>query len=399
MAESVEAWLADLAESSTTLAESSTSLDRHAGSTTGTETTDIEGLLAEVLADIVRVERVSAESRFFDDLGADSLVMAHFCARVRKRGDLPSVSMKDIYRHPTIKSLAAAIGNVAPTLPSAPSVSPSVQVIMPSSRAWIVICGTLRLLVFVAYSYGAAVVFERGYEWISAASGLLDVYLRSVVFGAVSFVGLCALPIVAKWLLIGQWKPQQIRVWSLAYVRFWIVKTLVRSNPLLLLIGGRSRTSSTSPLYTLYLRALGAKIGRGVAIFSRNMPVCTDLLTIGDGTVIRKDSFFSCYRAHAGMIQTGAVTLGKDVFVGEITVLDIETSMGDGAQLGHASSLHPGQAVPAGERWHGSPAQRTEVDYRAVDPMPCGTLRRTVYGVTQLLNMLVVYLPLAIGGW
>ena len=112
-----------------------------------------------------------------------------------------------------------------------------------------------------------------------------------------------------------------------------------------------------SPLYSLYLRALGAKVGRGVAIFSRHVPVCTDLLTIGDGTVIRKDSFLTCYRAHAGVIQTGPVTLGKDVFVGEMTVLDIETSMGDGAQLGHSSSLHAGQAVPAGERWHGSPAQ------------------------------------------
>ena len=90
------------------------------------------------------------------------------------------------------------------------------------------------------------------------------------------------------------------------------------------------------------------------------MPVCTDLLTIGDGTVIRKDSFFTGYRAHAGVIQTGPVTLGRDVLVGEVTVLDIGTSMGDGAQLGHASSLHAGQAVPAGERWHGSPAQPTD---------------------------------------
>ena len=62
-----------------------------------------------------------------------------------------------------------------------------------------------------------------------------------------------------------------------------------------------------------------------------------------------------------------------DVFVGEKTVLDIGTSMGDGAQLGHASSLHSGQAVPAGERWHGSPAERTDVDYRTVAPAPCST--------------------------
>ena len=41
--------------------------------------------LAEVLAGVVKVDEVSVDSHFFDDLGADSLVMAQFCARVRKR--------------------------------------------------------------------------------------------------------------------------------------------------------------------------------------------------------------------------------------------------------------------------------------------------------------------------
>ena len=55
------------------------------------------------------VERVSVDSNFFDDLGADSMVMARFCARVRKRPELPAVSIKDIYQHRTIKSLATAL--------------------------------------------------------------------------------------------------------------------------------------------------------------------------------------------------------------------------------------------------------------------------------------------------
>src|SRR6185369_17763735 len=76
--------------------------------------TRAEGMFAQVLADVAGVDRLSVESHFFDELGADSLVMAKFCARVRKRGDLPSVSMKDIYRHPTIRSLAAALADVAP---------------------------------------------------------------------------------------------------------------------------------------------------------------------------------------------------------------------------------------------------------------------------------------------
>src|SRR5436305_8969833 len=71
--------------------------------------TRAERALAEVLADVLRADRLSVDSHFFDQLGADSLVMARFCARVRKRGDLPSVSMKDIYRHPTIRSLAGVL--------------------------------------------------------------------------------------------------------------------------------------------------------------------------------------------------------------------------------------------------------------------------------------------------
>ena len=65
-----------------------------------------ESCFAEVLAELVHVERVSVDSNFFDDLGADSMVMAQFCARVRKRPDLPAVSIKDVYQHPTIASLA-----------------------------------------------------------------------------------------------------------------------------------------------------------------------------------------------------------------------------------------------------------------------------------------------------
>ena len=68
--------------------------------------TDVERILAEVLAGVLRVDRVPLDGHFFDELGADSLLMAHFCARVRKRGDLPSVSIKDVYAHPTIVARA-----------------------------------------------------------------------------------------------------------------------------------------------------------------------------------------------------------------------------------------------------------------------------------------------------
>ncbi|MBZ9641171.1 Pls/PosA family non-ribosomal peptide synthetase, partial [Streptomyces sp. PSKA30] len=354
-----------------------------------------EETLARLLADVAKLDEVPLDSHFFNDLGADSLVMAHFCARVRKRPDLPSVSMRDVYRYPTISALAAAMvdgapqGTAAGTPPvPAPDTRPRPPA-EPTGRPHYVLCGVLQVLCYLGYACLLAVVTARGYDWISGARGLLQAYLRSVVFGATLLVVLCALPVIVKWLLIGRWKPQRIRVWSLVYVRFWLVKTLVRSSPVLLFAG--------SPLYPLYLRALGARIGRGVTFLSRSMPVCTDLLTIGDGTVVRKDSLISCYRAHDGVIETGPVALGRDAVVSEATVLDIGTRLGDGSQLGHASSLHTGQEVPDGRHWHGSPAQPTDADFQPVEPARCGTLRRAVHGVLLMLTAMLVYVPLAVG--
>ncbi|MFF9151661.1 phosphopantetheine-binding protein, partial [Streptomyces sp. NPDC014846] len=73
-----------------------------------------EGKLADVLAGVLRAEHVPVDGDFFTELGADSMVMAQFCARVRKRDDLPTVSMKDIYQHPSIRGLATAVADSAP---------------------------------------------------------------------------------------------------------------------------------------------------------------------------------------------------------------------------------------------------------------------------------------------
>src|SRR5438309_7847915 len=121
--------------------------DRGSAATTGAES-----IFAEMLADVLRVDRVSVDSHFFDELGADSLGMAHFCARVRKRGDLPSVSMRDIYRHPTIRSLAVALADSA-SGPAQPPVSTAIEAATPTSTREYIFCGALQALFFFTYSY------------------------------------------------------------------------------------------------------------------------------------------------------------------------------------------------------------------------------------------------------
>lgn len=358
----------------------------------GDHTVRAENVLAEMLAELLHVEQVPADGNFFHDLGADSLVMAQFCARVRKRTELPRVSMKDVYQHQTVRSLAIALTEAIPAptgptevapaggqAPAATTTEPDASAVTPASNRQYILCGALQLLIFLGSSYFAGFLARVGFGWLSTASGFGNTYLRSVVFAFGGFVVACTVPILAKWVLIGRWKPQEIQIWSMAYLRFWFVKTLVRSNPLALFVG--------TPIYPFYLRALGAKIGKRTAIFSKGAPVCTDLLTIGAGTVVSQQSSIQCYRAHAGRIQIGPVTLGNDVYVGENTVLDINTSMGDGAQLGHSSALHSGQTVPSGQRWHGSPAVRTEVNYARIEPARCSLLRKVGYSSYILLRM------------
>jgi non-ribosomal peptide synthetase-like protein len=349
--------------------------------------TPVEKALAEALADLLGLPQVSVDSQFFDDLGMSSLMVAHFCAQVRERGDAPAVSAKDVYLHPTVRGLAAAIDEFPSVTWTASQ--PASREVWRAGTAQYVTCGAAQLLTGLASLFISLAALAWGYDWVSGYTGDTDLYLRSLAFGSGAFCLLCAVPIAAKWVLVGRWKPREIKVWTPAYLRFWLVRRLVQANPLALFAG--------SPVYSLYLRALGAKVGRRVLIQSHTVPVCTDMLTIGDDTVIRAESSFTGYQAVGGVIRTGPVSIGRQALIGEHTVLDIATSVGDGSQLGHTSALHESQAVPDGQRWHGSPAQRTDVDYRRAEALPPRPLRRMIYGTMQLLTLVFVAIPLVMG--
>ncbi len=211
-----------------------------------------------------------------------------------------------------------------------------------------VLCGLLQVAFFMAFAGLAALALDAGSSWLVAGRGALSIYARALALGVAFVAGVGVLPIIAKWVLIGRFKPQRIRVWSLAYVRFWIVKTLIVANPAARLLRG-------TLLYRYYLLALGARIEPGALILTHHTPICTDLVSIGAGTVIRGETHFNGYRARDGVIEIGPVSIGRDAFVGELSTLDIYSAVEDGATVGHVSSVQAGQVVPAGETWHGSP--------------------------------------------
>ena len=202
-----------------------------------------ERALAEVLATVLAVDRISADSHFFDDLGASSLLMARFSAAIRERGDLPPVSMKDIYLHPTVRQLAAASGSLAAAQPAGPAAArrragarrAAPPEAAPAAR------GTLRVS---PVRHAAAAGLRRAtspasrWRWTRGppgpprARGARDLRAAGGLRRrrAAGHGHRCRS--LAKWLLIGRWKPRRIRAWSLAYFRFWLVKTMIVANPL-----------------------------------------------------------------------------------------------------------------------------------------------------------------------
>ncbi|GLW95131.1 Pls/PosA family non-ribosomal peptide synthetase [Actinokineospora globicatena] len=347
--------------------------------------TSMEAALAEELAAVLGVDRVSARGHFFTDLAVDSLLMSRFCARIRKRDDVPTVTMQQVYQHPTIHDLATVLSE---TVPAETVAVDEVEPPEPIKGWRYLLCGAAQLAFLLGYVYFAALVLDVGFGWVLAGAGLLDLYVRAVAFSGAGFLIACTVPIALKWLLVGRWKSGSFRIWGLAYFRFWVVRSLIRFNPIRLFTG--------SPLLALYLRAMGAKVGSGAIILTRNIPVCTDLLTIGDGAVVRKDTWLVGYRAAAGMITTGRVTIGAGAYLGEAGVLDIDTELGDGAQLAHASCLPAGAAVPAGERWHGSPARPTTVDFRSDITANVTRWRRFGYSFLQVFTTVAWSLPVVL---
>jgi hypothetical protein len=217
----------------------------------------------------------------------------------------------------------------------------------------------MQAVFYAAYALFGLWVLDTGYEWTVAASGAVELYVRAVAFAAVSFVALTGISILAKWLLIGQFRGRQDP--DLELCLFPLLGRQVHDADLT--GDGLHRHA--------YLQRVSApdgrehRQGRGA-----ELPLRAGLrrpLSIGDNTILRKDTIVLGYRAQSNFIHIGPVEIGANAFVGEASVIDINTKMGDDTQLGHASSLQSGQHVPDGKRYHGSPAVETTSNYCPIE--------------------------------
>jgi non-ribosomal peptide synthetase-like protein len=112
--------------------------------------------------------------------------------------------------------------------------------------------------------------------------------------------------------------------------------------------------ATATPLMSIYLRAMGAKVGRGV--WCETMAITEfDLVDLGDGCVVNRHGCIETHLFHDRLMRIGPSRMGAGSTLGPSSAVLPDTVIGAGACVGGRSMVLRGEELPAGTRWHGAP--------------------------------------------
>jgi non-ribosomal peptide synthetase-like protein len=121
----------------------------------------------------------------------------------------------------------------------------------------------------------------------------------------------------------------------------------------------------STPLWAMYLRLNGARVGRGVYVNTVSI-MDHNLIELGDGVVIGSDVHLAGHTVEAGVVRTAAVRIGRAATIGIGSVIGIGVVVGEGAQVGALSVVPKYRLLEPGSVYAGAPARRvarpTDVD-------------------------------------
>ena len=328
--------------------------------------------------------QVALDDDFFRDLGGHSLLAARMVSELRVEPAFRSLSVLDVYNHPTIARLAAKIERdqqkeeTTPSTPAPTFQAPSKwtyrRCVAAQTAGLYVILGVFSLqwlAPYLTYTYlieNDAAVFEA---ILGALAALLIVY--PVMLG---------LSIASKWLVVGRFRAGTYPLWGGMFFRWWFVNAMNALVPIDYMAG--------TPLLNWYYRLLGAKVGPNVH-FGSDALDAFDLASVGADTCIGTDVHMAGTAVKGGWLEIGPVTVGRGCRVGNATVLEPGAVMEDGSQLDDLSALPRGARIPTRERWGGAPARFLARRPMGVDPgveRP-GLGKRFAFGMLHLLGLFV----------
>ncbi|NGO07244.1 amino acid adenylation domain-containing protein [Streptomyces sp. HC44] len=196
----------------------------------------------------------------------------------------------------------------------------------------------------------------------SAALAVLTVAVLSALgawawlLGGVVLLGVgavaCLVSIVAKWLLVGRHRTGEHPLWSGFVWRNELADTFVEVVAVPWLAGSVAGT----PVMNLWLRGLGARIGKGVWVESYWLPE-TDLVTLEDAATVNRGCVLQTHLFHDRILRTDTVVLREGATLGPGGIVLPGSTVGARSTLGPASLVMAAESVPDDTRWLGNPIE------------------------------------------
>ncbi|SMC79747.1 Pls/PosA family non-ribosomal peptide synthetase [Sporomusa malonica] len=311
--------------------------------------TPVEEQIVAVWRDVFPNIEISTNDDFFYDLGGHSLLAAGAVSKLRKIDKFKGIAVRDIYKYPTIESLAKFLQALDQPRP------------LKGKKEFHKASGFAYFCCAIAQ--GAAILIHsllNFWQWLGpfmlfahfSAHGMDAI--QAAFIGLLVYAGsipvIFAIVVLAKWLIIGKIRPGSYPLWGWYYFRYWFIRQLIRAIPINFLAG--------SPVLPIFYRLMGAKIGKGVYFGSYDL-TAFDLLTVGNGSSIGTDSSVNGSWVEGGMLHLAPIQIGENCKIGSRAILAGNNIMEDGAALGDISLLPEGVNIPGNELWSGSPAQFT----------------------------------------
>ncbi|MCW2746969.1 MAG: amino acid adenylation enzyme/thioester reductase family protein [Nocardioidaceae bacterium] len=214
------------------------------------------------------------------------------------------------------------------------------------ARAVMEICRVVPVLVTTALAVSAVVVLEVAVRELGWFIGLA---LSGAVLLIAGFVA-AALATAAKWGLVGRLVVSDYPLWSSFVWRNELADTFVE----VLAAPWFARSTTGSPLLNIWLRSLGAKIGKGVWCETYWLPEA-DLIELRDGVTVNRGCVVQTHLFHDRTLSMDTVTLSEGATLGPNSVILPAATLGKHATVGPVSLVMRGETVPRKTRWIGNP--------------------------------------------
>jgi len=159
-----------------------------------------------------------------------------------------------------------------------------------------------------------------------------------------------AISTAAKWALIGRIRAGEHPLWSSFVWRSEVADTFVE----MVAAPWFARSAAGTPALNLWLRSLGAHIGRGVWCDTYWLPEA-DLAHLGDGSTVNRGCVVQTHLFHDRIMSMDTVTLDAGATLGPHSVILPAARIGEHGTVGPASLVMRGELVPVGSRWSGNP--------------------------------------------